>query len=93
MFVVSVLVFYPLSIGPVMWFGSRDLLPQSLVPALEGFYKPVLAIMNDPPRMIRPTMFWYLSLWIREAVPLSSPPPLKTPPPIPAAAPAAEETE
>jgi len=59
---MGVVLFYPLSFGPAVWFASRDLLPQWAVVWLMWFYHP-LNLVHLLPQSLNELFEWYVDLW------------------------------
>jgi hypothetical protein len=70
--IVVVVLAYPLSFGPAMWLGSRDLLPTWLGEIGDYFYAPLERLRVHGPKPIGDALFWWEFLWI---APPHGPPP------------------
>jgi Kef-type K+ transport system membrane component KefB len=58
------LVLYPLSIGPLVWATTHDLIPVETHNWIAGhFYVPVLLAMRDGPKFVREILKGYIKLW------------------------------
>ena len=60
---VVLLVGYPLSIGPVIWWHDRNTIPAWAEAPIEWFYSPLDWIAHQAPDPIRAPLFWYADFW------------------------------
>lgn len=56
------LIFYPLSLGPVVWLGSRGYIHQQLRHPIAMFYGPLSGVQTHS-NTIKDGMSEYLKLW------------------------------
>jgi hypothetical protein len=64
-FLVLVIVVYPLSMGPLLWLGNHGYLPRTMEPAINVVFFPTYATLTFGPSSIKRGMSWYLGLWNR----------------------------
>jgi hypothetical protein len=60
---VAVLAMYSLSFGPACWLCNHHLLPESVMPAADEFYKPMVWLVLDAPDPLRMPARWYVDFW------------------------------
>lgn len=61
--VLSLLVAYPLSIGPVGWLIIRAGSPPFTRPTFEFIYGPLIWLQDHGPAPISSLLTWYFGLW------------------------------
>jgi len=64
---ITVLVVYPLSIGPAIWLRLQKWSPDWAGDAYNVIYAPVIGVYSYSPEPIRTTIYMYAEFWAERA--------------------------